>query len=44
MPWQINHDLGLISFSDAPVHAAQAVLDDLAGVTRAGRTGFCSIV
>ncbi|KAL6188968.1 hypothetical protein ACLB2K_040358 [Fragaria x ananassa] len=37
----INHDLGLISFSDALVHAAQAILDDLAGVTKARRIGFC---
>ncbi|XP_004289446.1 PREDICTED: putative ribonuclease H protein At1g65750-like [Fragaria vesca subsp. vesca] len=38
----INHDLGLISFDVVPAHAIQAVLDDLAGVTRARRTGCCS--
>ncbi|KAL6179293.1 hypothetical protein ACLB2K_050809 [Fragaria x ananassa] len=34
----INHDLDLITFADVSAHAAQAVLDDLAGVTRARRT------
>ncbi|KAL6130766.1 hypothetical protein ACLB2K_069145 [Fragaria x ananassa] len=38
----INHDLGLISFDVVPAHAIQAVLDDLAGVTRARRTGCYS--
>lgn len=38
----INHDPGLITFVEAPVHTAQAILDDLTGVTRARRTGLCS--
>ncbi|KAL6196833.1 hypothetical protein ACLB2K_032446 [Fragaria x ananassa] len=38
----INHDLGLISFDVVPAHAIQVVLDDLAGVTRARRTGCYS--